>query len=240
MLIGGLQKFTTLDYPGKIAATVFTAGCNFRCPFCHNPEIIEVDGAGDFEAIDEAWVLDFLRERVGELDGVCISGGEPTLQKDLADFMEKIKEMGFLVKLDTNGSNVEMVKSIIDKNLADYFAIDIKTSFGKYGLVKSSEETARKVLETVGLIISSNIPLELRTTVVPKIVDMEDFDRIVKDLNERDAKILQNIVRYRVQAFRPQKCFDKEFEGMVPYEDEVLEEIAEKIRKCCVQVEVVK
>lgn len=239
MLIGGLQKFTTLDYPGKIAATVFTTGCNFRCPFCHNPEIVEI-GDSNFEKIEEEEVLEFLRRRKGELDGVCISGGEPTLQKDLADFMCRLKEMGFLVKLDTNGSNVEMVKGIIDKNLADYFAIDVKTSFGKYGLVNSLEKTVENVLETINFVIENNIPLELRTTVAPGIVKAEDFDEIVGGLNEKNPIILQNIVRYSIQAFRPQKCLDKKFEKTRPYDDEILEEIAEKMREHCAVVDVLK
>jgi pyruvate formate lyase activating enzyme len=240
MLIGGLQKFTALDYPGKIAATVFTVGCNFRCPFCHNPEIVEIDSGINPEAIKEADVLEFLVSRRGELDGVCITGGEPTLQADLIRFMERVKDMGFLLKLDTNGFNTQIVKNIIEKNLVDYFAIDIKTAFDKYHLVSAPVSARGKILETVNLIIENEIPLELRTTVVPGIVEVDDFDKIVEDINLKNPEILKNLIRYSVQGFRPQKCLDKKFEKIDPYEDEILEEIAEKMRNHCERVDVLK
>lgn len=240
MLIGGLQKFTALDYPGKIAATVFTAGCNFRCPFCHNGEIVEIGGEESFGRIEEKEVLDFLGSRVGELDGVCITGGEPTLQLDLLDFIEKIKEMGFLAKLDTNGSNTIAVKNAIDWNLADYFAIDIKTSFEKYHLVNAPNGAADRVLETIDYITNAGTPLELRTTVMPGIVTPEDFDLIAKKINAANPNILRNISRYSIQAFRPQKCLDKNFEKVIPYDDETLEIIAEKMRKYCQRVDILK
>lgn len=239
MLIGGLQKFTALDYPGKIAATVFTVGCNFRCPFCHNGEIVEARSE-NFDIIDEEEVLDFLRTRQGQLDGVCITGGEPTLQKDLPAFIEKVRDLGFMVKLDTNGFNTQIVKNITEKNLVDYFAIDIKTSFDKYHLVNAPVSAREKVLETVNFIIENKIPLELRTTVVPGIVEMEDFDKIVEDINIKNSEILKNLVRFSVQGFRPQKCLDAKFEKIYPYEDEVLEEIAEKMRNHCGRVDVLK
>jgi pyruvate formate lyase activating enzyme len=238
MLIGGLQKFTTLDYPGKIAATVFTVGCNFHCPFCHNGEIVEMGGGN--RLLDEEEVLAFLASRQGELDGVCISGGEPTLQADLALFIEKIKRLGYEVKLDTNGFNTEVVKRIVEDDLVDYFAIDIKTSFSKYHLVNAPLSALERVLETVHLIIRRGKKLELRTTVVPEIVESGDFERIIEDLNEKSAEILANVVRYSVQAFRPQKCLDKYFEGVKPYEDEVLEEIALKLRKHVNKVDILK
>lgn len=240
MLIGGLQKFTALDYPGKIAATVFTAGCNFRCPFCHNGEIVKIGGEGSFDRMEEKEVLDFLRSRVGELDGVCITGGEPTLHLDLLDFIERIKEMGFLVKLDTNGSNIIAAKNAIDRNLADYFAIDIKTSFEKYHLVNTPDGVADIVLETIDYITNTGTPFELRTTVVPGIVALEDFDSIAEKINNKNPEILRNISRYSIQAFRPQKCLDKNFEKVIPYSDETLEIIAEKMRNYCKKVDILK
>ncbi|MFA6897119.1 MAG: anaerobic ribonucleoside-triphosphate reductase activating protein [Patescibacteria group bacterium] len=240
MLIGGLQKFTALDYPGKIAATVFTVGCNFRCPFCHNGEIVEVGGADSFDLIDEEEVLAFLKTRQGELDGVCITGGEPTLQKDLIEFVEKVRALGFLVKLDTNGANFAAVEELVGRKLIDYFAIDIKTAFSKYHLVNAPVLASQKILKTVNFITENKIPLELRTTVVPGIVEVGDFDKIVREINATNPEILKNVIRYSVQEFRPQKCLDVKFEKINPYEDEVLEEIAEKMRNYCERVDVLK
>lgn len=237
MLIGGIQKFTALDYPDKIAATVFTVGCNFRCPFCHNEEIVHGKGAN---LIGEGEVLDFLKGRQGELDGICITGGEPTMQKDLPQFMRKLKEMGFLVKLDTNGSNYAVVEKIIEEGLADYFAIDIKTAFSKYHMVKAPQGGPEEVIRSLRLIIGGGVPLELRTTVAPRVVTVEDFDEIIRKLGIEGENILSRLYRYGVQAFRPQKCLDKEFEKMDPYGDEVLEEIAVKLRTQCPRVDVIK
>ena len=238
MLIGGLQKFTALDYPDKLAATVFTVGCNFRCPFCHNPEIVEVDAAAGFQTIDEKEVLRFLETRRGELDGVCITGGEPTLQKDLSDFIRIVKEMGFLVKLDTNGANFKAVENLVSENLVDYFAIDIKTAFDKYHRVFSPAGGADNTLRSLELIALSGAALELRTTVVPSVVDEKDFEDIIRVLRDKD--ILSRLFRYSVQAFRPQKCLDKNFENFAPYDDEVLDEIAEKLRDYCPRVDIMK
>ncbi len=238
MLIGGLQKFTALDYPGKIAATVFTVGCNFRCPYCHNAEI--VTGRPEAGLIEEEEVLEFLRTRVGELDGVCVTGGEPTLHGDLGLFIEKIKRLGFLVKLDTNGSNLEMVRQLLAAKLVDYFAIDVKTAFHKYHLVAAPASAEERTLESIRLIIESGVPLELRTTVAPGVVRAEDFDDIVAALDAKHDGILAHLYRYSVQAFRPQKCLDKEFEALTPYEDEVLDEIADRLRHRVKRVDVLK
>ncbi len=239
MLIGGLQKFTALDYPDKIAATIFTVGCNFRCPFCHNGEIVEIGSENNFEIISEAEVLKFLKSRQGELDGVCITGGEPTLQKDLLEFIKKVRKMGFLVKVDTNGSNFEVVKNLVAENIVDYFAIDIKTTFQKYDLVSAPKDSAENTLRSVEFILKNSIPLELRTTMAPGVVALDDFDEIIRVLGEEND-ILSRLFRYSVQAFRPQKCLDDQFEKLVPYDDFILEEAANKIRKYCSRVDVVK
>jgi len=244
MLIGGLQKFTSLDYPEKIAATIFTVGCNFRCPYCHNGEIVEVSsgGIGEFGSenviIAEDEVLRFLESRIGELDGVCVTGGEPTLQKDLADFMSKVKEMGFLVKLDTNGSNPEIIAGLIKEKLVDYFAIDIKTAFSKYRLLGAEPKQAENVLESVDMIAKSKAELELRTTMVPGIVSLLDFDEITEKINAKNREILPSLCRYALQPFRPQKCLKKEFEQVEPYAPVILEEAAFKLKKYCWKVSI--
>ena len=162
------------------------------------------------------------------------------MQRDLAEFIEKVRELGFMVKLDTNGANFEVVEELARRNLVDYFAIDIKTAFYKYDLVSAPRDGAEMTLRSVDLIIDKNIPLELRTTVVPGIVGLEDFDDIIRALREKNENILPRLSRYNVQTFRPQKCLDKKFEELSPYDDEVLEQIAEKLKKYCTRVEVVR
>ena len=129
MLIGGLHKCSMIDYPDKLSAIVFTVGCNFKCPYCHNPELVITK---DCSLTEQSFVLDFLKTRINKLDAVVISGGEPCLQKDLKDFIKQVKEMGFLVKLDTNGTYPEAIENLISENLIDYIAMDIKSPIQKY------------------------------------------------------------------------------------------------------------
>lgn len=138
MQIGGLQKFSLLDYPGKISAVVFTQGCNFRCPYCHNPEL--VDPARYQECLPEEEIFSFLETRRGKLEAVTVTGGEPTLQKSLAPFLRRIKDMGFLVKLDTNGSRPDVLEELLRQKLIDYIAMDIKAPLEKYEAVTGWKE----------------------------------------------------------------------------------------------------
>ena len=164
MKIAGLQKMTLLDYPGKVACTVFLSGCNFRCPFCHNSGLLE--GAQE-ELISQEELLSFLKKRVGLLDGVCITGGEPTLQRDLPQLLEAIKALGYLVKLDTNGSNPQMLAQLLEQDLVDYVAMDVKNSPERYGetagipnmLLENTEQSLR-------LLLGGSVDYELRTTCV--------------------------------------------------------------------------
>lgn len=178
MLIQGLQKLTLLDYPEKVACTIFTGGCNFRCPFCHNASLV-VD-RGNLQPImsrkngeySEEEIMEFLKKRKGILDGVCITGGEPLLQKNLEEFIGRIKELGFLVKLDTNGSFPGRLKAMVQSGLIDYVAMDIKNSREKYGETIGIEgyDTA-PVEESVRFLMESGIPYEFRTTVVKEFHD---------------------------------------------------------------------
>ncbi|MCX6745565.1 MAG: anaerobic ribonucleoside-triphosphate reductase activating protein, partial [Candidatus Parcubacteria bacterium] len=146
--IGGLQKLTLLDYPGKIAANIFLAGCNFRCGFCHNPDLVIIKPEANFITASE--VLDFLHKRKGVLEGVCIGGGEPLLQPSLKGFLRQIKDLGYLVKLDTNGFNYDFLKDLLDNKLVDYIAMDIKASFSQYEKVtglKSDFKTIKQSIE---------------------------------------------------------------------------------------------
>ena len=161
MKIFGLDKFSLLDYPGKVSSIIFLCGCNMNCSYCYNSEIIKTKEAN----YDEKEVLDFLKSRVGMIDGVVITGGEPTLNVDLIDFIKKIKKMNFLVKLDTNGSNSLMIKELLDEKLVDYIAMDIKNSLNKYENVTNVSIDINNIIESIKLIKESNIDHEFRTTV---------------------------------------------------------------------------
>ncbi len=195
MLIGGFQKLTLIDYPGKVATTVFTVGCNFRCPFCHNPELIDFP-KGELPTYrkNEQVFLDFLAKRKGLLDGVCVTGGEPTVQPDLLEFLARIKAMGFLVKLDTNGSRPEIVKEVIGRKLADFYAMDIKNRAECYRETSGSEVTDDRIRESIALIRGSGVPYEFRTTVVPGLHEESDFDGVVD--------LIDGAMSYYLQEFR--------------------------------------
>lgn len=168
-MICGLQKMTLLDFPGKIACTVFLGGCNFRCPFCHNSELFM--GKPEKLMEDEDF-FKFLKSRKGLLDGVCVSGGEPTLYKNLPQFLARIKEMGFLVKLDTNGSRPEIVKELVEKHLVDYIAMDVKNSPAMYAQTVGLESMdLAPIEESLRFLIGGNVPYELRTTLVAQLHD---------------------------------------------------------------------
>lgn len=199
MLIGGYQKLTLIDYPGKVATTVFTVGCNFRCPFCHNPELIDFPKE-EFPTYrkNEKLFFDFLEKRKGKLDGVCVTGGEPTVQPDLLGFLGKIKKMGFLVKLDTNGSRPEIVKEVIARKLADFFAMDIKNRAQCYQETSGSEVPDANIRESIRLIRESGIPHEFRTTVVPGLHEESDFEGIVDLIGGAPSYFLQEFRDFRI------------------------------------------
>ena len=177
-IIGGLQKTSLLDFPKKIAAIVFTQGCNFRCGYCHNAELL------DFSAepkVKEEDFFDFLTKRKGKLDGVVITGGEPTVQSGLKEFILKIKDLGFEVKLDTNGTNPKVLSELLQ--IIDYVAMDIKAPFTKYGMIAGVNVNIENIRESINLIISSNVDYEFRTTVVKSQLEFCDFEEIGKQIN---------------------------------------------------------
>jgi pyruvate formate lyase activating enzyme len=182
MNIGGHQKLTLIDFPGHLATTIFTVGCNFRCPFCHNPEL--VFGAGikalDTENKMEQEFFAFLNKRRGKLEGVCITGGEPTLQPDLIEFIKKVRAMGFLIKLDTNGARPDVLKRLLDLKLLDFVAMDIKNQLGRYSETVGVKVDTERIKLSAELIKNSRLPYEFRTTVVPGIHTEEDFLEIAK------------------------------------------------------------
>jgi len=220
MRIGGLQKFSLIDYPDKICAIVFTQGCNFRCSFCHNPELVNPELFQGL--IPEADVLSFLESRKGKLDAVQISGGEPTLQPDLIDFIRKIKGLDFLVKLDSNGSNPEVLKRLIELEVVDYLAMDVKAPLERYREVAKSRVDPDKIKQSIDLIMASGINYEFRTTVVKSQLSQDDILEIGKVI--RGAKI------YILQKFTSSKTLDPSFLGGATYSDEEFEHLKEALK----------
>lgn len=188
--ICGLNKTTLLDYPGHVAATVFLGGCNFRCPFCHNGGLVL--NPNNEEMLSEEEVLTFLKKRKGILTGVCISGGEPTLEAELASFISKIKSLGYLVKLDTNGYNPDIVNSFIADQLVDYIAMDIKNCFPKYAETAGVKQLdIEKIKHSIKIMMTSEIEYEFRTTVVKELHAKEDMLAIAKEIKGARAYFLQ-------------------------------------------------
>jgi len=191
MQIHGLNKTTLLDYPEHVAATVFTGGCNFRCPFCHNSDLVLNPMSQPL--ISEVEIFDFLNKRKNILNGVCITGGEPTLQPDLENFICKIKDLGLLVKLDTNGYRPEVVKNLVTKGLVDYIAMDIKSGFSGYSAASGiGGLDMGKIKESVDFIMNSGVQYEFRTTVVKGIHKKCDFEEISELIRGCRAYFLQN------------------------------------------------
>jgi pyruvate formate lyase activating enzyme len=221
MIIGGLQKLTLIDYPGKLAATVFLAGCNFRCPWCYSSELVLPAKIKNQPKISENEFFEFLNGKKGLLEGVVVCGGEPTLNKDLMDFIGKIKEMGFAVKLDTNGSNPEILKELLEKKMIDYVAMDIKAPKEKYEALAGKNINLADIEKSVDLLLSLPADYEFRTTLVPNLLTKEDIISI--------SQWISGAEKYYIQNFRPEKNIDKEYEGMTPYPDEYVLDIVKAI-----------
>ena len=194
MKIHGLQKLTLLDYPGRVACTVFTGGCNLRCPFCHNASLVtHIDEAA---VMPEEKFFDFLKKRQGILDGVCITGGEPLMNADIEDFIKKIRALGFAVKLDTNGTFFETLSRIVNNKAVDYIAMDIKNTVEKYPVTTGvSAKITENVKKSVELLKNSDIPFEFRTTIVSEFHTVEDVEKITEWIGGENINyFLQNFV----------------------------------------------
>ncbi len=193
MLINGFQKLTILDYPGKVACIVFTPGCNFRCPFCHNASLVTHIDKDTYLDVEE--VMSYLRKRQGLLDGVVITGGEPLLQEGIEDFIAEIKSLGYAVKLDTNGSFPEKLISIVEKGLVDYVAMDIKNSKEKYGMTVGLENFDIEPIEkSVDFLLQNKVDYEFRTTIVDGFHTLDDIQDIVVWIKGAHKYFLQNFV----------------------------------------------
>lgn len=214
----GINKTTLLDYPGHVAATLFTGGCNMRCPFCQNSGLVLEPES--LPKITEEEVILFLRKRKGILDGICITGGEPTLQPDLEDFICRIKELGYLVKLDTNGYRPQTLERLLERKLPDYVAMDIKASRERYGAACGLPEANLSLIDrSVELLKASTIPNEFRTTVVKGIHTVEEFTAI--------GRWLQGCRAYILQSFRDGESVMQR--GLAEFDREQLEEMRTRV-----------
>lgn len=219
MNIKGLQKTTLLDFPEKLACTVFTGGCNFRCPFCHNASLVL--RAGEVDSISEEEFFTYISKRKGMLDGVCITGGEPLLCPDIEDFIKKIRSYGMLVKLDTNGTFPQKLKSLLEQGLLDYVAMDIKNSKEKYAATAGVDKFPHEIEESIDLIIEKAPDYEFRTTVVRELHDASDILDI--------AKRIKNAKKYFLQSYVDSG--DTIDQGFSAYSAEEMLEILENTKK---------
>jgi pyruvate formate lyase activating enzyme len=218
MYFGGLQKSSLIDYPGKLSSVIFFSGCNFDCPYCHNPELAR----GCATCTDDLTIeniSDFLKQRQGFLDGVVVSGGEPTLQNDLADLCKRIKGFGYPVKLDTNGSRPRVLEHLIDEKLVDYVAMDLKTDPVLYKSYIKSDCDPDPILASIRILMESGIDYEFRTTCVKPIVTLETIENM--------SHLIQGARRYALQRFRNLELLHPEFFGGIEneYSDAELEQL---------------
>lgn len=226
--IGGLQKSSLIDYPEKLSAIIFTQGCNFRCPYCHNPELISLSDANNNLSASD--ILNFLKTRIGKLDGVVITGGEPTLQKDLPEFIKEIKGLGFTIKLDTNGTNPAMLDLLVNDGLIDYVAMDIKSSIDNYSKVVCNQVCTENILKSIDILKNSSIGFEFRTTVVKSQLSFSDFEKI--------GELIEGAQKYYLQKFVPTKALDESFISESTYTDEEFVEIVKILEKYVREVHV--
>jgi pyruvate formate lyase activating enzyme len=218
MKIGGLQRVSLIDYPGLISAVVFLQGCNFKCSYCHNPELVD---PGLFQpCLRENDIFEFLETRKGKLDAVSITGGEPTLQDKLPAFIKQIRKMGFAIKMDTNGSQPKVIKNLLAENLLDFIAMDIKAPLEKYKDIVKAAVKPDAIKESINLILKAKITHEFRTTIVKSQLGENDILQI--------GKLIAGADRYVLQNFVSTKTLDKKFLKEKPFSDEKLQKI--KIR----------
>jgi len=216
MKFSGLQRISLIDYPNKVASVLYTPGCNLRCPFCHNWRIV-VDPKPPF--LHEAAALKILESRKKYVDAVVVTGGEPTMHKELPKFLEKLKKRGFQVKLDTNGFYPEVLEECLP--YVDYVALDVKTSLEKYNRL-GTKDTAG-LMRTIEILKTGKVPYEFRTTAVPEFVTAEDVECI--------GEMVKGAKTHALQQFVPQETLDKKFEGVKPYSPETITEFAETMKK---------
>jgi pyruvate formate lyase activating enzyme len=219
-MIAGIKGTSLIDYPGTVAAVIYTGSCNFRCPFCHNKELVSGDPSTQ---LSEERAIEMLASRCGFIDGVVVTGGEPTVYPGLVDLITEIKRLGFRVKLDTNGYRPETLSLLISTEAPDFIAMDIKTSWGKYEQATGVRVDIKRIQESIEIIKKSGIEHEFRTTCVPMMVDGGDIEEI--------SRIVGGSGLYTLQQFQPENTLDPGYAGVIPYRRETLMEFLETARK---------
>ncbi|OPY87938.1 MAG: Pyruvate formate-lyase 1-activating enzyme [Syntrophaceae bacterium PtaU1.Bin231] len=217
MRIGGWQKVSLIDYPGEICAVVFLQGCNFRCPYCHNPDLVDPARFGECLPVED--VFAYLDSRRGKLDAVTVSGGEPTLQPDLPDFIRRIRTLGFKVKLDTNGSRPEMLENLIRWGLVDYLAMDIKGPLHRYREITGADIDAGVIAKSIAVVMNSGIAYEFRTTAVKSLLKPEEAAAIGKSLENADRYVLNRFISAQMldqTFFREESYTERDFQAVAP------------------------
>ncbi len=227
MKISGIKKSSLIDWPGKIVITLFTGGCNFRCGWCHNPELV-FDNVSNEVTIE--YLKDYFEEHKSWIDGICITGGEPLIQKDIMEFLMEFKKKNILIKLDTNGYNPLKLREIIRQNLIDYIAVDIKSASEKYSEATGIKIDVSLIKESIEIIMKSHIDYEFRTTVVPGLLDEEDIVKIGQDIAGAKMYVLQN--------FRAGNTLDKKFSNIKPYSQDKINRMADIVSKYVQKVDV--
>jgi pyruvate formate lyase activating enzyme len=236
MKIGGFQKNSLIDWEGRVAAVVFTAGCNFRCPFCHNPELVTETEVEANNGLDTpAGILAYLEEWKDWLEGVVVTGGEPTVHLELPDFLSEIKRRGLPVKLDSNGSNPVLLEKIIEAGLVDYIAIDIKTVLDpeRYRQACGRSVDLKAIRQSISLVVEGGCDYEFRSTVVPEFFDQDEIELI--------AEAISGARRYILQQFKPGSCLDPAYNRLEPYSDDYLRRLrdraASRVEACLIRGE---
>ncbi len=227
MIICALQKTTLIDYPGHVAATIFTAGCNFRCPWCYSKELVLPELIASRPVISEEEIFEFLEGKKGLLEGIVLCGGEPTLHSDLPQFIKRIKDLGFEVKLDSNGSHPKMLKDLIDTKLVDYVAMDIKLPKERYSSLFAAPIPIENIEESIKILKNSGIDFEFRTTVAPGVHTIDDLEAMARWIGE---EVPGPKPKYFLQNFRPGRNIDPEFEARRPFPPEFFKKAEIKIK----------
>jgi pyruvate formate lyase activating enzyme len=209
MIFGGFTPLSLIDFPGKIACIVFTIGCNFRCPYCHNPELVDETVE---ETYSEEYILSFLEKRKKMYDGIVITGGEPTMHDDLSAFIQKVKDLGFLVKLDTNGTNPKLLTELIRAKLVDYIAMDVKAPLRNYYRTGGRPVDIGEIRESIDVLMQGTVPYEFRTTVVKALLTPEDIEGIMHEI--------EGASQYYLQKFVPHNILNPQFKRKVTYTDD--------------------
>jgi pyruvate formate lyase activating enzyme len=220
--ISGLERSSLLDYPDKVSAVIFTHGCNLRCPYCHNPELV-VDKFCRKTQTTQKYLFQFLKNRKGKLDGVVITGGEPLIQQDLGKFMKKIKDMGYLVKLDTNGTYPKRLNKLLKDNLIDYIAMDVKYPRSDYIKSSARKGVSNRITESIQIIMNSDIEYEFRTTYVKKFHDIKSVEKI--------GKMIKGANKYYIQNFRAGKTLDPHLSSINSFTQKELKEMKKTMSK---------